>query len=199
MNRRIAWMAGSIIAAGLAFGAWAHDGKHPEKDAAIQATVIGELIDTACYVSSGGEEKGKEHASCARKCLASGVPAGILPQDSKDANGIMFLLTNPKPLAPHAGKTIKVEGRPHPNLHAFDVKKLYVQNGSQWTEVQLQDEHHGATEGGHKGQDGHGDHHNSGHGSAEHDRHHSGHHDGHHAGHKDKQPPNKSSAGQRQR
>ena len=168
MKRFFALMGGSVVAAGIAFGAAAHDGKHPEGGAAKQATVVGELIDTACYVSSAGEEKGKEHASCARKCLASGVPAGILPQDSKDAGRLMFLLTNPKPLAAHAGKTIKVEGNPHPNMHAFDVKKLYVQNGSQWTEVKLEDEHHkGGAEAGHAGHDAGGGHHKAGHGEPE--------------------------------
>ena len=181
MRRLIALVGGGMVAAGLAVGAWAHDGKHPEAGTGKQATVVGELIDTACFVSSAGEEKGKEHASCARKCLASGVPAGILPQNSKDGSGIMFLLTNPKPLAPHAGKTIKVEGSAHANLHAFDVKKLHVQNGSQWTEVQLQDEHHGQAKGGHAGHDAGADHHKS----------------GHEAG--DKQAPAKPAAGQRQR
>ena len=132
-------------------------------------TVQGELIDTACFVASDGDARGKDHAECAAKCLGTGVPAAILPAKSKDAKGMMFLLTNPRPLAKHAAKTIKVEGTPHPDLHAIDVKKLYVQQGGKWQEVQLDDEHHKMSgedgghdhgehehgEGGHEAGDGH--------------------------------------------
>ena len=154
MNRMFALFGGALVATGLTVGAFAQDDGHKGHDhgkesaEAKAVTITGELIDTACYVASDGDAKGKEHAECASKCLGSGVPAAILPQGSKDANAIMFLLTNPVPLAPHAAKTIKVEGMSHPNMKAIDVKKLYVQDGNQWREVQLQDEHHKMTEGG---------------------------------------------------
>lgn len=187
MNRFVALLSGGVVAAGLVVGAAAHDGKHEEGTKAKQVTVIGELIDTACFVSGNGKAKGQDHAECAGECMASGVPAGILPQGSKDAAGMMFLLTNPKPLAPHAGKTIKVEGKSHAKVHAFDVKKLYVQNGSQWTEVQLQDEHHGNAEaGGHAGHDANSDHHKATQGQG-------GNNPGAHA------PAQKPAEGQRQR
>ena len=157
MKRMFVWLGGGIVAAGLAVGVFAHDGKHKEGEHGQKAVAVqGELIDAACYVSSAGEEKGKEHASCARKCLASGVPAAILPEGSKDASAIMFLLTNPVPLAPHAAKTIKVEGTAHANMKAIDVKHLYVKDGNNWKEVQLKDEHHKTDGGDHAG---HGDHH----------------------------------------
>ena len=60
-------------------------------------TIQGELIDTACFVT--GDAKGSDHAECAQKCLASGVPAGILPEGSKDSDAVMYLLTNPAVLA----------------------------------------------------------------------------------------------------
>jgi hypothetical protein len=55
---------------------------------------------------------------------------------------MMYLLTNPTVLAPHAGQTIKVEGIVHADMRAIDVKKLFVQQGDSWKEVQLKDEHH---------------------------------------------------------
>ena len=154
MNRMFALFGGAVVAAGLSVGALAQDDGHKghehgkESATAKPVTLQGELIDTACYVAADGDAKGKEHAECATKCLGSGVPAAILPQGSKDPGAIMFLLTNPVPLAPHAAKTIKVEGTSHANMKAIDVKKIYVQEGSQWKEVQLQDEHHKMTEGG---------------------------------------------------
>ena len=156
MKRMLTSLCGAAVAAGLGITAFAHDGKHKEGGGGKEVTVVGELIDTACFVAADGDARGTEHAECATKCMASGVPAGILPQKSKDAQAMMFLLTNPRPLAKHAAKTIKVEGTAHAGMHAMDVKKLYVQQGNKWQEVQLDDEHHKmGEEGGHDNSDGH--------------------------------------------
>ena len=88
--------------------------------------------------------------------MGSGVPAGILPQGAKDPKAMLFLLTNPVPLAPHAAKTIKVEGTQHDGMHAIDAQKVWVQEGTDWKEVQLKDEHHKM--GGDQGKDGGDDH-----------------------------------------
>ena len=142
MKRLIAMLGGGIVAAGLGLGAvaYAHEG-HDHKADEKPVTIQGELIDTACFVTSDGDAKGKDHATCAQKCMASGVPAGILPEGKKAAD-MMYLLTNPVPLAPYAAQTIKVEGVAHADMHGLDVKKLYVKDGDNWKEVQLKDEHH---------------------------------------------------------
>jgi hypothetical protein len=157
MNRMFSILGGAAVAAGLAVSAVAHEGHNKEagsKPVALQ----GELIDTACYVASDGDAKGKDHADCARECLGSGIPAGILPEGSKAATDLMFLLTNPKPLAQYAGQTIKVEGEQHTNMHAIDAKKVFVQDGSGgWKEIKLDDAHHkmgGDAEGEKKAADG---------------------------------------------
>ena len=166
MKRIVAVLGGAVVAAGLSVGALAKDDGHPghdhsKKSAKAKAvTVQGELIDTACFVT--GDAKGKEHAECAQKCLASGVPAAILPEGSKVDHAMMFLLTNPQVLAPYASKTIKVEGEAYEEKHAIDVKKLYVKDGEKWKEVQLKDEHHkmaeSAAPAGGAGPDGHAGH-----------------------------------------
>jgi len=154
MNRLIAISCGALVAAGLTFGAFAHEGEHKSSDEK-EVTIQGELIDTACFVASDGDAKGEDHAECAQACMASGVPAGILPEGSKDPSHLMFLLTNPAPLAPHAAKTIKVEGVVHKNIHAIDARKIFVKDGEKWTEIPLKDEHHKSEESAH---DKHGDH-----------------------------------------
>ncbi len=132
----------ALLVAGLGV-AYAHEGHdHKEGKAGKEMTVQGELIDTACFTTSDGDAKGKEHAECAGKCMASGVPAAILPEGSKGSNPMLFLLTNPTVLAPYAGQTIKVEGTGYEDKHAIDVKKLYVKDGDNWKEIQLKDEHH---------------------------------------------------------
>src|SRR2546427_13142522 len=123
MKRMFALLGGAVVAAGLSVGAFAHEGQHAESKEGKPITVQGELIDTACFVTSDGDAKGKEHAECAQKCLASGVPAGILPEGSKDSDAVMFLLTKPQVLAPYAAQTIKVEGVVYEDNHAMDVKK----------------------------------------------------------------------------
>ena len=152
MNRMFAVLSGTVVAAGLSVGVYAHEGHdgaaHKESTEGKQVTVQGELIDTACFVTSDGDAKGKDHAECAQKCMASGVPAGILPDGSKDSDAMMYLLTNPQVLAPYAAQTIKVEGTQYEDKHAIDVKKLYVKDGENWKEVQLKDEHHNMAGGG---------------------------------------------------
>src|SRR5438034_5558757 len=112
MKSLVVLLGGALVAAGLSVGGfvYAHEGEHKESDEGKAITVQGELIDTACFVTSDGDAKGKDHAECAQRCMASGVPAGILPEGSKDSDAMMYLLTNPTVLASYAAQTIKVEG-----------------------------------------------------------------------------------------
>lgn len=157
MKRFVALFAVGIVAAGLGLTAFAHEGEdHGKKAEGKKVTIQGELIDTACFITSDGDAKGKDHAECATKCMGTGVPAGILPAGAKDARGLLFLLTNPVPLAPYASKTIKVEGTQYGDMHAIDAQKVWVQDGSNWKEIQLKDEHHkmgGGAADDHKGHD----------------------------------------------
>lgn len=160
MKRISILLCGGIVAAGLSLYSMARPldqpgHGHKESEEGKQVTVTGELIDAGCYVAADGDAKGKDHAECATKCMASGIPAGILPEGSKEASAMMFLTTNPRVLAPYAAQTIKVEGTVHADMHAIDVKKLYVKDGNNWKEVQLKDEHHGQADGA-KHDDGHG-------------------------------------------
>lgn len=41
----------------------------------------GEVIDVACYVTSGDEARGPKHADCAKRCLKSGQPMALLTDD----------------------------------------------------------------------------------------------------------------------
>lgn len=137
---RTAIAAVAAVTAGLALVAWAGPGHAHAADEGKPITIVGELIDTACFMSSDGEAKGSDHAACAKECLGSGIPAGILP-DGKGADEALFLLTNPKPFADHAAKTIRVEGIVHDGK-AVDVKKAFVKDGDAWKEIQLDDAHH---------------------------------------------------------
>ncbi len=80
------------------------------KAAAAPKTITGELVDTGCYMAHSGH--GEKHIPCATKCIAQGMPMGLLTSD-----GTLYLLTmdhdNADPyndLKTMAGKTVSVTG-----------------------------------------------------------------------------------------
>ena len=114
----------------------------PEAKAGKQVTIVGRLVDATCFVVSSGDAADRDHAECGSACLASGMPAALLPDDAKDPAALLFLLTNPEPLSGQVGQTVKVEGRVYEHFNAFDVQRLWVRNAGQWREVRLDDERH---------------------------------------------------------
>src|SRR5215471_10743784 len=70
--------------------------------------ITGEVIDITCY--AGHSAHGEKHAACAQKCLAGGMPAGLLA-DGKLYTVIMKDHSPPSTkLAAWAGKTVTAEG-----------------------------------------------------------------------------------------
>ena len=56
--------------------------KMESKDKAAETvTLSGEVLDMDCYMNEGAS--GKDHASCAVKCLGDGAPVGLLTADGK--------------------------------------------------------------------------------------------------------------------
>ncbi len=56
------------------------------KGAPRTTTVKGEIVDMGCYLGHGA--RGAEHKSCAARCLAGGMPIGLLTPGNK-----LYLLT----------------------------------------------------------------------------------------------------------
>ena len=77
--------------------------------AAETETVTGEVVDLMRYVDHGA--RGKEHTNCAKSCIESGGPVGLLTKD----NQLYLVIGEHKPmndkLAPYAAKTITVKGK----------------------------------------------------------------------------------------
>jgi len=74
------------------------------------ATVKGELVDMACYMSHDGH--GAEHADCAVKCVKGGQPLGLKGDDGKlylllADHGDSSAFTKAKDLA---GKNVEITG-----------------------------------------------------------------------------------------
>jgi hypothetical protein len=51
------------------------------KAAPKPVTLKGELVDMGCYVSH--DARGEKHKGCATKCVAGGMPMGLLTSDNK--------------------------------------------------------------------------------------------------------------------
>jgi hypothetical protein len=49
-------------------------------------TLKGEIVDMGCYMGHGA--KGPDHASCALRCIANGMPMGLLTAD-----GTLYVMT----------------------------------------------------------------------------------------------------------
>jgi hypothetical protein len=77
--------------------------------AADVKTVKGEVVDLMCYLDHGA--KGEKHADCAKKCIESGGPVGLLTPD----NQLYLVIGDHKPLnrqlAPLASKTVTLKGK----------------------------------------------------------------------------------------
>jgi hypothetical protein len=74
-----------------------------------QMSYSGEVLDLSCYLKSGA--KGPDHASCAKSCVKSGQPMGLLTKDGK----VMLLASGEdkakiETLKDLAGEMVEVKG-----------------------------------------------------------------------------------------
>jgi hypothetical protein len=77
--------------------------------AADATTVKGEVVDLMCYLDHAA--KGDKHSGCAKTCIKSGGPVGLLTADDQ----LYLIVGEHKPmndtLAEYAAKTITVKGK----------------------------------------------------------------------------------------
>jgi len=89
MMKRAAFLAAIAACAALALNALADKPASASGEAKAKPkvmTIKGEIVDTGCYLGHGA--KGEKHKECATKCVAGGMPIGLLA-----ANGKLYLLT----------------------------------------------------------------------------------------------------------
>jgi len=72
-------------------------------------TVKGEVVDLMCYLDHGA--KGEKHKGCAKKCIESGGPIGLLTAD----NQLYLVIGDHQPmnkeLADKAAQTVTLKGK----------------------------------------------------------------------------------------
>ena len=80
-----------------------------EKASAQTQTIKGEVVDLMCYLDHGA--KGDKHRGCAKKCIESGGPVGLLTAD----NQLYLVIGDHQPmnkeLAAKAAQTITLKGK----------------------------------------------------------------------------------------
>jgi len=72
-------------------------------------TIKGEVVDLMCYLDHGA--KGEKHKGCARKCIESGGPVGLLTAD----NQLYLVIGEHQPmnkeLGPKAAQIVTLKGK----------------------------------------------------------------------------------------
>jgi hypothetical protein len=105
MTRKPVQWAGALVAVAVLLGL----GAGVQTARADTKAVTGEVVDLMCYLDHGA--KGEKHASCAKTCIESGGPVGLLTKDDE----LYLVVGDHKPmnnkLAPLAGKTITLKGK----------------------------------------------------------------------------------------
>jgi hypothetical protein len=108
--KRISSILAVVAVLSWSAAAIAHEGHHMPGEKAVTKTVTGEVVDMGCWL--GHAARGKDHISCATKCLNQGMPVGLLT-----SNGTLYLVTldhdNADPynsLKDMAGKDVSITG-----------------------------------------------------------------------------------------
>ncbi|MCA9695849.1 MAG: hypothetical protein KC636_40100 [Myxococcales bacterium] len=77
-----------------AFGEATRGEQRPPPVELGEVTLVGELVDTKCYLGVMRPGFGKVHRGCATRCLSGGVPPGLLVRHGGDY-GTVILLAGP--------------------------------------------------------------------------------------------------------
>ncbi len=101
----------------------------PEIEQGSAVRLIGELVDTKCFLGVMRPAHGKVHRACAIRCLEGGIPPGLWVRN--DAEDTVYILagTGDRPLEIDfqlAGRTVEVEGisEAHGSLAVIRVTSL---------------------------------------------------------------------------
>lgn len=80
-----------------------------EKASAATQTIKGEVVDLMCYLDHGA--KGEKHKGCAKKCIDSGGPVGLLTADDQ----LYLVIGDHQPinkgLSAKAAETVTLKGK----------------------------------------------------------------------------------------
>jgi hypothetical protein len=97
--------AGTLLVAALLLAGATHPVARPSN----AVTVVGQVVDAACYMMHPPAASGASHDECGRACALRGVPLGVIDEKSKElylADG-----ASSKALLPHLHARVRLRGR----------------------------------------------------------------------------------------
>jgi len=79
------------------------------EDATVPVTVVGQVVDAACYMIHPQAAAGVSHDECGRACVQRGVPLGIVDETRKE----LYLgdAASSKALLPYLHHRVRVTGQ----------------------------------------------------------------------------------------
>ena len=102
-----AFLFGAALAIPVLVASGHEHGDAAKKEVELQ-TLTGEVVDLMCYLDHEG--KGEKHAACAKTCIESGGPVGLLVGDK-----VYLVIGEHKPindkLSPLAAQTVTLKGK----------------------------------------------------------------------------------------
>ncbi len=111
MRNKICGTVAALLLVGTA-PVWAQEGHEQAQEAAApgEETLTGEVVDVYCYLDHGQEGLGQGHASCAKKCIKSGLPVAIKVGDQLYLASLAEHEPANATLADFAGQRVTVHG-----------------------------------------------------------------------------------------
>jgi predicted lipoprotein with Yx(FWY)xxD motif len=89
-------------------------GQEKESPKAKSTTIIGEVVDTRCYIGDDQDQKGAKHKACAEKCAKAGAALAILQEKTNTLYLIMPKEDGENPnteFIPFIAKNVLVSGK----------------------------------------------------------------------------------------
>lgn len=91
------------------------DSKPEKKDKPKEVTIVGQVIDSECYMKMGDMALSEDHHNCAEACAKGGIPLAILEEKTDSlyytANAGMSMKSTTESLMPYLDEKVSIKGK----------------------------------------------------------------------------------------
>ena len=89
--------------------------KAEKKDKPKEVTLVGQIVDSECYMKMGDMALSEDHHNCAEACAKGGIPLAFLEEKTKDlyytANEGMSMKSSSEKLMPYLDEKVTITGK----------------------------------------------------------------------------------------
>ena len=104
----------SLVLVGNVF-AQQKDSKAEKKDKPKEVTIVGQVVDSECYMKMGDMALSEDHHNCAEACAKGGIPLAILEEKTDSlyytANAGMSMKSTTESLMPYLDEKVSIKGK----------------------------------------------------------------------------------------